>query len=521
MRCNSCGKDIPTTSQVCPYCLAPISVEKVEEDIEVLSDINASTADVEMSNTKNLTTINNFEFDNNNNELNFGDLASTSYDSKNDITANYKEKETKKKKNILPYIIIPIILIIGVVTTVVLLTKKNKEYLYYQKTIDYVFDYLDEVLVSTNGVHLGTLTMYYSSEIDKNEITGTYALDVNRKLFELNGKINERSDNKDVVITHSNLSFDIVGNKNNYHLKIPGILENDALLTYDDVLGLIKNDNYNIKIVLDSIHSAIKTALADVEYTNSKNVKVPNSDKKTNKITLTLDNMTKKNIISTFFMTLSKNNEFMNELAKIKNTDVSNVTVMLNETMSELETKYARESDYTSYINIYYKDDEVYCYEFDMNDDIQGYKYIVEYSKGRLFIKKYKDNNEVSSLLVNRKVDIQDSIRNVLYQFEIIVDGKKTNVNVELKDKESASINPYISYNFKDIRDYSKEELLVLKNRLSKYTSYTDWIYKLPNIFGIKCSSRLNCNCNNQTCSCTDGKYNISCTKQSVRQKLF
>ena len=75
MKCSTCGKEIPETSQVCPFCYTTV----VKEEIQPAPVVN----EPELNNTSNLTTINTDVIGNNqssNSELNFGDLNNTSYD---------------------------------------------------------------------------------------------------------------------------------------------------------------------------------------------------------------------------------------------------------------------------------------------------------------------------------------------------------------------------------------------------------------------------------------------------------
>ena len=505
MECKSCGKEIPSTAQVCPFCLAPIETKKDDEEVETLDEsINIDS---------NLTTISSLDYNRSSNDLNFGDLTNTSYADKKD-TLVIEEKKKKKKRSKLPLLIILIILLaIPIAYLIMNLNKKVDGSKYYISFVDDVFDYIDNKLLSSE--YKGTYRLYYKLGEAENNFSGSLQLNTNNKQLYMTGEIRITDPSTGLVTDNSGVGFNLHADGSNIYFNAPTIMDYTLLLPYDDLTNFMNQIPIDASNVSKSLHKAINAGLKDMNYSYEKNVQyeVDGTNKKVNKIVLKLDNPTKKKFIATFYTTLINEEDFQKEFSKINNIELNDVKKVLQEKMTSTEQKYAYDSERVTYINYYYDDNNSYGFEVDMTKDA-GNKYFISYENHKFNIIKYSDNNETFNLIITRK---EDETNKVIYSIEGNLNDEKLNAKMEITKNDNTNIVINEPTNIKNIRNLNTNDLATIKLKLQTYIKHTDWLDKLPKIFSISCKRKdLKCDCTRKTCNCTDGTYTTVCSKDEL-----
>lgn len=469
MKCSVCGKEIPVTSQVCPFCYSPVNQAKHDdENIEVLGEQD--------ENLTNLGTVSGFDYQSNNNELNFGDLTNTSYDSNSDsLTAIYKENK-KKKALIIPIIVVVFIFIGVLIFMFVLKGPTVPEYKYFTTIVDNAFEYIDDTFLSSKIKRNGTYKLYYIYDEEKNELNGKLQLDVSKKVLNISGEVEKTDQPTSIIVSDLTTNYEVNANGNDLYINVPAIFNQTLHMELPDSMGLLKNKQYDVTIVAEGIHDALNEALQSLQYKQYKNIstEVNGVKKNTNKIELMLDNPAKKKFISVFYTSIIDNQNFVHEFAKIKNVTNEQMKKEITQTMIDYETKYAYESDYYTVINFYYMKNDMYGFEIDMTND-NGNKYFVEYVKGKLVITKY-ENDSKSVVTITHQTDEKDGYDVDIYSLETMIDDKKLLVNFEFTDGNQENIKAKEITSSKNTNELTQEELTQIKNNFGKFTKYTDVI---------------------------------------------
>ncbi|MBR6073611.1 MAG: hypothetical protein IKP76_04760 [Bacilli bacterium] len=511
MKCRTCGKEIPETSQVCPFCYATV----VKEEVQPAPVVNTDN----LNNTSNLTTINTNVINDgtsSNSELNFGDLNNTSLDS-NTIQIG----ERKNKKLPLGIIIIAsVVLFVGLFVFALVMLNKPKvyEYQYYTGVVDKIYNYLDENILDSNASNNGTYKIYYTVQGTTKEFKGEYKFDVNKRLLGINGKEKNPEEEKGGVVIGElpTTEFEFALKNNNLYFKSDDIYSSAILLPYEDDIGLLVTKQYEADILLSGVKDAVNASLKKMEYVTTKNVTFEDyGDKTVDKITLTIDYKAKATFLSTFYETLLNDSNFISEYAKIKNRDEEDIERIFKNYKLTYEHKYSLDDGSLSYVNLYHKGKEVVRIE--AIDEKENNKLQVDFKNNNLKIKKFEKGDLIESYNITRYDQTMNEKLTRNYNIDYQINGEDYNINIQLdKNENTNNIKVNEIDNAKSIREFNQAELNTLKTNLKPYFNKIDWVDDLQKIFGTKCTKDLKCVCDNTKCTCELNDRIIECPLGTV-----
>ena len=505
MKCNTCGKDIPDTSTVCPFCYS--TVVPVQTNTNNLND------------TGSLTTINTSYQSSNNDELNFGDLNNTNYDEEHNTLKTYFNEPKKRKKLLIPIILVLVVFVGLFVILSMFKAPTIESYKYYTNVVDKVYDYLSDNFTSSSAKNSGSYKLVYTINGETTEFKGKYAYDLSKKLFDITGDLKDpEKENGGVIVGNQTFTFELYGKNNELYLSSTNLFEIPILLPYEDETGLLNSKQYDLDVLVDGIHDAINYALKNMNYTEEKKVKIDLKGKQTDvkKKILTLDYNNKKKFLSLFFKALMDDSNFTSEYAKIIGKKMDDVETLLNSYKTTYEYKYSTDDGKITYINIYYKGTNVYKIEVDNTKD-DGSKYIFDLDTNKISFTHLKDGRSLISMIINRIDTTMNDVLTRNYIIEYKDDNTTANINIELTKDNNPTVKGKEYESFKSIRDMSDEEINVIKNNVKVYTESTDIVDNIREIFKTKCNTSLSCICNGDTCSCTYNNSIINCPKDLVK----
>ena len=497
MKCRTCSKEIPETSQVCPFCYTTV----VKEEIQPAPVVN----EPELNNTSNLTTINTDVIGNNqssNSELNFGDLNNTSYDNN---TIQIGEKQKKNKLPLGVIIIIAVLLIVGVFVGILFILNRPKvyEYQYFTGIVDKAYNYLDENLLDSNVSNNGTYKIYYTFQGTTKEFKGEYRFDVNKRLLGITGKEKNPEEEKGGVVVGElpTTEFEFALKNNNLYFNSSDIFGSAILLPYEDDIGLLVTKQYDADTLLSGLKDAINKSLKELEYTTTKKVTLEDyGDKTVDKITLTVNYKTKATFLTTFYDALLNDSNFISEYAKIKNRDDEDIERIFKNYKLTYDHKYSSDDGSLSYINLYHKGKDIIRVE--VIDERKNNKTQLDFKNNVIEISKFENDEKKAFYSISKYDQTMNDKLTRNYKITYNVDGEDVDINIELNKNDNTNIKVNEIENAKSIREFTQEELNTIKTNIKPYVTKTNWIDKLQKTFGTKCTSDLKCVCGADKCSC-------------------
>ena len=508
MKCSTCGKDIPETSQVCPFCFTAIEQQPTP-----------SITPENINNTGALATINT-SYQDGANSLNFGDLNdNTTYDSDHNSLQTYFQEPKKRKLLLIP---IGCVLLGFVVLFIVLKLIKGpniETYRYYTGIVDQVYNYVNDNFTARDAKNSGRYKIYYTIDGETKEFRGEYQLDLHKKLLDITATLKNPEEEKGgIVLNDKTLDLEFVGKNSDLYFMSSSIYQDAILLPYEDETGLLSTKQYNLDSLVDGVHDAINTALKSMTYSEEKDVQATLRDKtmKVNKKVLRLDYKAKKKFMNVFYDTLLNDYNFLSEYAKIKQSKTEDVEEILKNIQKSYDLKYQSDDGKTSYINIYYKGKDVYRLEISNQEYENSYAY-VDFDNNKITIEYYKDGTIVQKATMTRVDSYMNDILTRTYMFDFTVNDKTIVINLELTKNNNPTIKVKDVENAKSIREFSDENIQTLKKQVGIYTSKTDWIDNLKTVFGSICSNKLSCVCNGDTCRCNHNNNVITCPSSVVQ----
>ena len=510
MKCRTCEKEIPETSQVCPFCYTTVVRDETQN--------KNITPNVDINNTSNLTTINTDTIgaSNGNSELNFGDLNNTTYDNS---TIQIAEKKSGNKIQLGIIILVSVLAVVAIIVVAIFLLNKPKvySYQYYTGVVDKVYDYLDENLVSDNASNNGNYKIYYTYQGVTKEFKGEYRFDVEKRLLGITGEEKDPEEEKGGVVIGElpTTKIEFALKNNNLYFNSSDIYDTPILFPYEDDIGLLATKQYDADTLLSGVKEAVNLSLKELDYDVTKKVSLDdNGDDSYEMISLKVDYQTKATFLSKFYETLLKNSNFISEYAKIKNRNEEDIERIFKNYQLTYEHKYSTDDGKVTYVNLYHKGKDVV--RIDIINENNKTKTRVNFKKNEIDIIRYEDNHIVKSLVVNKIDNTMNEKLTRNYKIDYVIDNETININIELTKNDNASIKVNELQNAKSIRDFSQDDLNKLKTTTSPYIKDTKWIDELQKIFGTKCTKELTCICNVKTCSCELNDRIIECPIGSV-----
>ena len=505
MKCSTCNKEIPETSQVCPFCYTAIK----RDPLTFTSDAG------------NIATINTTFQSTDNNELNFGDLSqNTSFDENNSLKTYFQEPKEKKK------IMIPILIVFGIFILLFIILSVFREhkadsYLYYTGVVDRVYEYIDANLTSPNNKYSGTYKFIFDHNTDDTrEFRGTYQYDIPKKLFDITADLKDTNiPEGGVIVGDKTFTMELFGKNNELYLTSKNLFENTILLPYEDETGFLTTKQYDLESIMTGIHDATNYALKHMEYEDYEDVsyKYFDTEMVTDKKVLKLDYKNKGRFISLFLTALLDDNNFISEYSKVSDKKMSDVEKMLNNYKSTYEYQYSMDDGKVTYINIYYKKDKVYRIEVDMtkeNNDL----YTLDLENNKYYFRRYSNDEIVTSMDV---IIVETTMNDVLtrtYNIGLSLGGDIYTFKLELNKENLTQVKSKEFEKYKSIRDFTEEDTDKLKDNIKVYMENADFVDNIKDVFKTKCTKDLSCVCNSpdEDCSCTYQDKIITCPRESV-----
>lgn len=478
MKCDKCGKIVPSSYDVCPYCGNTIDrtkkeLPKVEEN---MSDINK----------------------------------------KFDLISFIKEP-TNRKYVIMGACFIIVIFIILILLIMSLFGGKKADY--REITNDFVSN-ISEYIIDNYTGNNSKKSGKYELEIIKNKspylFSGSYQLDTKNKIFNLENLMEDPNKKSGGVIAEfKELPFNIYLNGDEFYLESSIINELPIYFPFDDLTGLLSTKNYEITAFIYGYEDAILEGLKQVYFSSSKEeIDFLGEKKKFNKGIIHLDNETIVKFSDAYYQTLIDDLNFVNEYARIKNRKSNEIVEMLNNYMTTNEYKYGGGSIDDISICIYTDGSEIKRIEY-INNDI---KYQLDFGDLKYYFYKYDKNNKVMEItfseLIKETIDTTNRTWNINYN------TKEQNIEITLKLFEdlTPNVKKKVFDNYKSIRDFSDEDVLKLKNILSYYINNVNWVDNFKAFFNNKCNPDLICNCpdNEDVCQCNYNGDIIKCNINDI-----
>lgn len=506
MKCTNCGKDIPETSQACPFCFTAIE------------NNNNTTTTVNVDNETQLTTINTSYQDGDNNELNFGDMDNNTSFDENTLEA-YINEPKKRRKILLPIICILAGFIVLFIILSMLAGAKIESYKYYTGVVNTVYEYIDENFTSSNAKNSGKYKFAYTIGDESKEFKGKYQYDLSKKIINLTGDLkNPEEEQGGIVVNDKTLTFETFLKNNEIYFVSKNIYNLPILLPYEDETGLLTTNKYDLSALVEGIKDATNTALKNMTYGEEKkvNINVKGNSKTYDKKILVLDYQAKKKFISIFYETLIEDSNFIAEYARISGKKSDEIAKLLNNYKTTFEYKYNKDDGHKTTINIYYKKDKVYRIESIMDEEKKS-KIIIDIDNNKLFLDYYEDERVTFSISIKRIDSYMNEILTRDYVVEMLYNEQTINFTLELEKDNDPKVKANEVAEYKSIRDLTEEEVNVLKSNIKVYNLDESLIDTLRDVFKTKCSKELSCLCNNdEICQCTFGNGIIACPRTLV-----
>lgn len=250
---------------------------------------------------------------------------------------NGNDKKKKKKFPLILIVLLVIIIFIGVGVYYFINSSRNV----FMVAIDTVFGYLEENTIN-NSTSSGTFSIkmsasgtdssasYLSSFIDKVDFSGTYGIDYENKLVNVDLKSNyddKKLINANVYMESGN-GYILLDELYDKYIRVP-------IEDYDSMFSSYSNkDDY--RVVVSSIKNAIKVSLKDEYFTKEK---VELDGQKVNKTVLKVNKANYDAIMDDIYNELVNDDKFLNSMAIVGRMSVNEVKEILKD-LSETDLEF-------------------------------------------------------------------------------------------------------------------------------------------------------------------------------------
>lgn len=479
MKCDKCGKIVPSSYDVCPYCGNVIDRTKKE----------VLPVEEEITNNSN---------------------------NKFDLMSFIKEPNNRK------YVIMALFFIIFIFLILVFLIMNlfggNKTN--YRETTNGFVSNISEYIIDNYTGNNSKKSGKYELELTNNDknylFSGSYQLDTKNKIFNLENLM-EDPNKKDggVIAEFKELPFNIYLNGDEFYFESSIINDIPIYFPIDDLTGLLSTKNYDITAFIYGYEEAILEGLKQVYFSSSKEeIDFLGEKKSFNKGVINFDNETIIKFSDAYYQTLIDDNNFINEYARIKSRKADEIIEMINNYMTTNQYKYGGDTKDDISLSIYIDNDEIKRMLY-VNNDI---KYQLDFGDSKYYLSKYDENKKVMEItfseIIKETIDTINRTWNITYKS----DETDIVINLKLFEDISPEVKKKIFENAKNIRDFSGEDILRVKNILLYYISNVDWVDEFKAFFNNKCNPDLICNCqdNEEICQCNYNGDLIKCNINDV-----
>lgn len=502
MKCMKCNKNIPDVSTTCPFCDHPVGVyvseeEKIKEREEKLATID------------------------------FGSINSADYDENNKLDIKTYIKEPKNKKVVIGGIAAILLVIVIFVALIMSMFSSGTDspYRLFNETMTEFFDFYIENYTGSASTKSGTYKLDVSINNKKTGLSGSYSFDTKNRVANLTGTMRDpREQNGGIILDYHDFNFIAnLSNTNLYFQSKELFDENVIYFPIDDQTGLLSAKSYDLSSILTGIEEALTEALKASEYTNSsENITYLGEQKKMDCRTLTLDNMGKKKFLTAYYQTLKEDTNYINEVARLKESKTEDIIQDIENKLTELEYKYSGESSDKTVLKIYYSGQKIYRLSVEIEDKEKSNMRIqLDVGETKYYLDIFEDNkNVLSSTLVVTTKERDDIIKKTC-EITFDMDNFVMDMTLDVEREKRSSVKKTTYDQSKSIRDFTAIDYQNLKNNLRVYMSNVEWVDKLPEIFKNKCSPSLICRCEDgeDVCNCTYNDSIIKCPKAEVTPK--
>ncbi len=502
MKCIKCNKNIPDVSTTCPFCDHPVGVYISEEEKIKEREENLATID-------------------------FGNINTGDYDANNKLDIKTYIKEPQNKKIVIGGIaaIVFVILIFVALIMSMFSSGSDSPYRLFNDTMTDFFDFYIENYTGSSSTKSGTYKLDISINNKKSGFSGTYSFDTKNRIANLTGKMRDpREQNGGIILDYRDFNF--IANLNNADLYFQSKeLFNDDVIYFpiDDQTRLLSAKSYDLSSILTGIEEALTASLKKSTYADStENITYLGEQTKVNLRTLTLDNNGKGQFLKTYYQTLSEDTNYINEIAHLRECKTEDVVKSLENKLTELDYKYSGVSNDKIILKIYYSGTKIYRLSAEIEEENKPKRRIqLDIGETKYYLDIFEDNkNILSSTLVVTTKEKDDFIKKT-YEVTFDMDNLVMDMTLDIEREKRANVKKSTYETSKSIRDFSSLDYQNFKNNLRVYTSNTDWVDKLPEIFKNKCSPSLICHCEDgeDICNCTYNDSIIKCPRAEVTPK--
>ena len=486
MRCINCNNVIPEASTKCPYCQSKV-------------DPNQKTAPV----------------------IDMGSVDDLNFNDKIDMMKNIKEPSNKKNVAVIAGIVC-FLTFVAVMLLMMVFKGSGSNVNFYSALVNQVSDYLDEHFLGNNAIGTGEYTITYSIDGNANEFTGEYGYDTKNKIVSLTGSMRDPNlSSGGIVVDPKAFDFSLYLKNDSLYGTFDQLSSNMILFPIDDPTGLLATKNYEINSLIHGVLDALDEVAKKAPQTANGSTTIDYRGEKTSvkKKSIVLNDTNKKELYILFYKTLLDDPNFINEYARISGKKADEIKQFIQNEISTIEYKYSGTSKKETYVNVYYSGNKLYRFEIDRTKDLENDLLYIDIGETKYYVTYKKDNKKVFYFTVSVITKEVQDILNKTIQFEY-EDSKNKKISFTLKLNENLKPTlkkPSID-KYKNIRDLSEEEVNEIKGNLEYYTKDQTLVDKIRETFKNKCTSELNCTCEdgNDVCKCVYGSGFITCPKTDI-----
>ena len=380
---------------------------------------------------------------------------------------DFLEKKKSKKTGIIMAIIILliIVLVVGGFLYYKMSTSKNV----FKITLNNVFDYLQGNIVdykTASGdfsfkVKINSNDSYDNDIIEiinKLDLSGSYAIDYENKLLDLNIKSNY--DNKKLldasIFTDNGKGYVYLDNVYDKYINIP-------LDDYDNIFkNMNKKDDYNV--ILNSVKEAINVAMLEDYFVKTEETI---DGEKVNKTSLILNKDNYMTIKKDIINTLIQDDEFLKSFSSVSGEDITDIKNELNDLLED--------NTFTNDINIsiYTKTLGMKFVKLEISYDSS--KLIIANKDSRYNYSYYENNTVIYEGSI--KVEKNDNRNKVIATFKEIASDSSVEFTINSSVKYNTNINRKDVTNSIEYDKLSDDDINKIYNNIMNNEGF-DILYK-------------------------------------------
>lgn len=403
--------------------------------------------------------------------------------------------ETQKKKGKIIPVIISLVVILALAFGGYYILTSSPKYV-FDKAFESATNYLIESMYKTSKYNTAQGEGKLNYEINTTDETMkeltkvlngitldyNYAVDFTNKLvsFDLNSNYNNEKLIDLKMYTENQKGYFLLKNVFEKYISVD-------IEEYDEIFK-VKEEQENVKVIINSIEKAYKKSLTKEDYKKEKTqITINNKEEKVTKNSLVIDKNNIKRILEDFLTTLKNDSEFVKAVENLIQDEEIDVKTELENLITELKEEPVEEAGNIT-VSIYTKGllKEVVKYEIELiEEDIKGTVEITKAEEGKYTYKITSEGQEVVTGTMN--ITVKEKAKKIESDIELTMNVNNMfdlKINTSVKETYGVKVEKENVTNSISIDELTEEDTNNIMTKIMENKGFANLMMEIGTMFG-------------------------------------